>query len=219
MKLRIHLAAIAALAVSARLFAGPIVLSNNLSEPTQDIDTLTTTTWHAISFATDNNAYTLDTVTLLMELGGGSAASIANVVAPAAADIPEVDLYSDNSGSPGTLIAALVAIGTPTFALQNIDFAGGGNALAANSTYWVVLRALSGVVSWGFASDDLGTGIGFTDVWAATGDGGGTWALHPNDQPDQAEVTADLVAPEPSTLLMTGVGFLALAGVVRRRFV
>jgi hypothetical protein len=220
MKLHIRLAAIAAFAISSRLFAGPIVLSNNLTEPTQDIDTLSTTAWHAISFTTDNNAYTLDTVTLLMQLGGASAAAIADVGAPAAADIPEVDLYSDNSGSPGTLIAALAAIGTPSFALQNIDFAGGGNALAANSTYWIILRALSGAVSWGFASDDLGTGSGFTDVWAETGDSGATWAVHSVDQPDQAEVTADLVgAPEPSTLLMTGVGFLALACVVRRRFV
>jgi len=221
MKLHIRLAAIAAFAISARLFAGPIILSNDLTEPNQNIDSLTTTTWHGISFTTDNNAYTLDTVTLFMELGGGTAAaSVAAVGAPAAADTPEVDLYSDNGGVPGTLIAALAAIGTPNFSLQNIDFAGGGNALAANSTYWIVLRALSGEVSWGFAADNLGSGIGFTDVWAETADSGATWAAHANDQPDQAEVTADLVGvPEPSTLLMTGVGFLALAGVVRRRFV
>jgi hypothetical protein len=219
MKFHIRLAAIAAFAISSRLFAGPIVLSNNLAEPTANADTISTTHWEAISFTTDNNAYTLDTVTLLMELGGG-AASAADIGALAVADIPEVDLYSDNSGSPGSLIAALAAIGTPSFSLQNIDFAGGGNALAANSTYWIVLQATSGVVAWGFPTDDNGTGIGFTDVWGETNDGGGSWTIHSVDQPDQAEVTADLVgAPEPSTLLLTGVGFLALAGVVRRRFV
>jgi hypothetical protein len=218
MRLNLHFAALAALGMSTSLFAGPVVLTNNLSEPQQFVDVLSTTFWHGISFTTDNNAYTMDTVTLNMELGGSSA-SIA-VGAPAVSDIPEVDLYSDSGGSPGSLIAVLAAIGTPTFSLQDVDFAGGGNALAANTTYWIVLRALSGNVSWGYTTTNNGSGIGFTDNIGSSSNSGATWFTEVGDFPDQAEVTADLVgAPEPSTMLLTGAAFLALAGVVRRRLV
>jgi hypothetical protein len=219
MKFNLNFAALAAFAISTALFAGPVVLSDNLTEPQQFVDALSTTYWHGISFATDNNAYTLDTVTLFMELGGNTA-SIADVGTLAVADVPEVDLYSDSGGAPGSLIAVLAALGTPSYSLQDIDFAGGGNALAANTTYWIVLRALSGNVSWGYASDNNGSGIGFTDDLGYSSNSGANWSTTVGDLPDQAEVTADLVgAPEPSTMLLTGAAFLILAISLRRRFV
>jgi hypothetical protein len=219
MKLHIPLAASAAFVISTTLFAGPVVLTNNLSEPLQSVDALSTSYWHGISFTTDNNGYTLDTVTLFMELGGGTS-SIADVGTLAVGDIPEVDLYSDSGGSPGSLLAVLAAIGTPSNSLQDVDFAGGGNTLAANSTYWIVLRALSGNVSWGYAATNNGSGIGFTDDIGSSNDSGATWFTEVGDYPDQAEVTADLIGtPEPSTLLLTGAAFLTLAISLRRRFV
>jgi hypothetical protein len=218
MRLNLYLTAVASLVLSANLFAGPIVLSNNLAEPLESVDTLSTTYWHAISFTTDGNTYTLDTVTLLMELGAGATTSAA--LPNAVADVPEVDLYSDNSGSPGSLITALTATSAYDYTLQDVTFGGAGVTLSANSTYWVVLRALSGAVSWGYAATNNGTGIGFTDVLASSNDSGSTWHVALGDLPDQAEVTADPAGvPEPSTVFLTGIGFLALAGAARRRFV
>jgi hypothetical protein len=220
----LRFAAVAAFAISTHLSGGPVILTNNLTEPLLGLDTLSTTVWHAISFTTDNNAYTLDSVTLLMELGGVStnAPSLQSLIGNAAAqaDIPEADLYSDSSGSPGTLITALTAITSYDTTLQDVTFTAAGVTLLANSTYWVVLRATSGVVTWAYPTTNNGSGVGFTDVYAFSNTSGASWTVATGENPDQAEVIGDLAGvPEPSTLLLAGLGFLALAVSLRRRIV
>jgi PEP-CTERM motif len=217
----LRFAAVAAFAISTHLSGGPVILTNNLTEPLLGLDTLSTTLWHAISFTTDNNAYTLDSVTLRMELGGVTTNAASLIGNAPAADIPEADLYSDSAGSPGALITVLTATSAYDYTLQDVNFAAAGVTLLANSTYWVVLKATSGEVTWAYPTTNNGSGVGFTDVYAFSNTSGASWTVAgPGENPDQAEVIGDLASvPEPSTLLLAGLGFLALAVSLRRRVV
>ena len=222
MKMKLSLLALAA-AFAGTLSAGSVVLTSNLAEPLDGANTIGTSTWFAISFFTDGNSYSLTSATLVMELGdGGVVTSVAPAFSPAAvADIPELDLYSDNGGNVGSELATFTDPITFTTSLDDNVFTISGVTVSPNTTYWLVLKALSGIVSWGFPTDDNGTGIGFTDTFTATTNGGATWDTPvAGDEPNLAEVDANLSGvPEPSTAWLVIPGFLLLAAIRARRTV
>jgi hypothetical protein len=204
-----------ALALSGHLSAG-VILSNNLTETTLSADTIGTSHFEAISFATDNNTYSFNSAILLVAPGVVSTSAL-NLATAAAADIPEVDLYADDgSPGPGTLIQTLTNPGSFGVGLAQATFTGSGIILSPNTTYWVVLKTISGNFSWGIPTDSIGSGVGFTDTWAFTTDGTPPWAVA-SGQPDQAEIIGDLVAaPEPSSFWLIACGSVLLLAFGRR---
>ena len=179
------------------------ILSNNLSSPSGGADTATGTNWLTASFNTNASAYTLNNVTLLL----------ANTSAGAA----EVDIYADGGLQPGTLLGTLASPGSYSATLANTTFTTSGLSLAANSTYWTVLKANSGSFDLSFANDDSSTGSGFTDTYGNSPDAGATWFTF-QGFPYQMSVTATATAvPEPGTIALLASGSLFGAGCLLKR--
>ena len=152
-------------------------LSDNLSETSGGSETATGSTYLATSFAT-TTATTLTQVRLLMDQVSSGTAT--------------VSIYSDSGSEPGTLVATLTSPSSYSSSLASTTFSSAsGVSLAADTTYWVVLKASAGSYNWSFTSDDensASTGDGFTGVWGISSDSGVTWYID-NDYPLQMSVT------------------------------
>ena len=190
----------AALVFSCSVSAG-VILSDTLgSAPSGLSNTMSNIRYLAISFQTDNNSYLLDTVTVLVAQDAGTTGA-------------EVQLFSDANG-PGTLLATLNGPSTFSTVLTDEDFTDPGFLLSANTTYWVVAQTVSGTAYWSVPADSVGTGVGFTGIWAFLQNPPNPWTLEPPlDNAFQAEVTADAV-PEPSTLALLSLSFLIVGLMV-----
>jgi hypothetical protein len=193
------LAAVVLTRAAAPAVQGQVILSNNLSATTAGTETASGTTWLTASFGTGSTSYTLNSVTLLL----------ANTTAGQAS----LSLYSDGTLEPGTALGTLTAPASYSGALANTTFAASGLTLAANTTYWVVLRATSGAIDWAWTSDNTGTGVGFQHTWGSSDDAGSTWFTF-DTFPTQFSITATPV-PEPGSLALVGVGAVGL--LLRRR--
>ena len=184
-----------------------VTLSDNLSATTQFQEPISEDYWAAASFGTGTQSWTLQSVTLYIQaLSGGTA---------------QLDIYKDTNdptnapsqpgnSSIGTLSSPV--IGTT---LRNYTFTPGSLLpLDPNSTYWVVLHALTGEVDWVYPkAGSGGSGIGFQDYWATSDDAGSTWPYRYSDAAFMMQVTA---IPEPSTLALFGSAAL-LFGIGYRR--
>jgi hypothetical protein len=169
------------------------ILSDNLSAASAGTETATGDTWLTSSFGTDSSAYTLSSVTLLLA-GSGQA---------------EVDIYSDGGLQPGSLLGMLVSPGSYSITPTDTTFTTSGITLDADSTYWVVLHALTGSFDWSWTFDDAaGTGVGYQDTWGQSQDAGATWFTF-NSSPTQMAVTASAV-PEPGPIILCAAGAMAL---------
>jgi hypothetical protein len=189
----------AALVFSSSLSAG-VILTDNLSEPSDGSNTMSNIRYLAIDFRTDNNAYQLDTVTLLVAQDAGTTG-------------PLVQLFSD-AGQPGTLLATLNGPAAFPATLTDEDFTSPGLLLSPNTTYWIVAQTASGTAYWSDPTTSVGTGVGFLGQWAFLDSPPAPWTVLPvGDQPFQAEVTADVV-PEPSTFALLAVPFLVLGALM-----
>ena len=198
------LAGLAALPLGAR--AQATTLSDNLSNATYDIEAVTGSTWAASSFGTDASAYTLDSVTLLLEESSAGTATL--------------DIYSDGGLQPGSLVGTLTAsTAYSTTTLSDTTFTASGITLAADTTYWAVLQSSAGEFDWSYTADNTGGGAGFQDQWAESDDAGATWFDYDTD-PTQMQVVATAVAapePSPAVALPLGAALLGAAIFVRRR--
>lgn len=211
MKRFLSLAAMLGLGAWVAPARGEVVLSNNLGKPVADFEQLTDPEhWVASSFATTATADTVLSVTLLMDRYSSDG-------------VAELDIYTDSSDAPGTLVAALTPPGSYSSALEETTFTapGGGLPLAPSTTYWVVLKALNGDFDWAWTESSQGSGPGFQHTWSSTYDSGATWLTF-HEEPMLMKVTAAGIqaVPEPSTLALGGVGLLAgltVAGRRRRR--
>ncbi len=179
------------------------ILSSNLSSPSGGVDTATGTNWLSVSFNTNASAYTLNNVTLLL----------AN--SSAGAGTAEVDIYTDGGLQPGTLLGALTSPGSISTTLADTTFTTSGLSLAANSTYWTVLKANTGSFNLSFANDDASTGSGFTDTYGNSADAGATWFTF-TGFPYQMSVTATAAVPEPGTIALLASGSLFGTGLLLR---
>ncbi|MEI7956655.1 MAG: choice-of-anchor R domain-containing protein, partial [Verrucomicrobiota bacterium] len=146
--------------------------------------------WPASQFTTDGHAYSLTSVVLMMQQFGASTA--------------QVDIYSNVGNHPGVSVGTLVSPGsyadtpTPTTFTASLS----GVPLAANSSYWVVLRASdqTSKLYWWETSTATGTGVGFTSTWTRSADYGSTWfADARTTYPQQMQVYADVVVVGPVT--------------------
>ena len=108
--------------------ASTVILSDNLSEVSGGVEPVSETRWVTTSFGTGRISSILDAATLRLS-GGGTV---------------ELDLYSNDSGHPGTLLGVLTpsAVSIPS-AESSVSFGGNGLQLAADTTYWEVLKVPS----------------------------------------------------------------------------
>ena len=179
------------------------VAVSNLGENIDAFSLATATTWLANSFTTDNQTYTLNSVTMSLAIGGPTLTKAA----------PKI--YSDSSGVPGSSLE--------NYASQDIlidgdfTFTSAGLTLAPNTTYWLVLQhvGFSIGVQWPSTFSDNQTGswtIG--DTMRESIDSGSTW---PNTYSWTGRFSVDAtVAPVPEPqeyLLAMGVGLIAFAAL------
>jgi len=180
------------------------VLSDNLpssSSPsiTGGVENAAGETWLTAGFGTDGWDYNLTSIALLLQR-----ISIGGQV--------ELDVYDDDLLQPGSLVGSLEYTGAIGTDLSEVAFTATGLSLKANSSYWVVLKAVTGEFAWAWADDASGAGAGFQHTWGSTDDAGSTWFTY-DSYPLQMRVAAAAV-PEPGSLIPFALG----AGAVLIRF-
>ena len=147
--------------------------------------TETSTEFWAQSFTVGSTAEVLSTVDVSLTAGSPSGEFF-------------VDLYSNNAGSPGTMLEALTGTNNPPGGIST--YSSSGSALSANTTYWIVQGISSG---GGFQywdeennnSPEVGSSIGAKFSF----DSGSSWSLQPGFSM-QMVVNGTEAVPEPSTV-------------------
>ena len=181
-------------------------LSNNLNAPTAYTELISGTQWVSASFGTGGSAYTLAEITLLMQSDGGGTAGLA--------------LYSDSNGTPGVQLGSLQTPTAFSSVLTPTSFGGNSLTLTADTTYWAVLRPISGTTEWAYTDDNTGSGSGFQNTWAISYDGGSGWYTS-DSQPMQMRVDGNPsgATPEPGSAFLLLLGaVLTGAAALRRKF-
>lgn len=181
--------------------AAPITLYDSIGGNTAAAsNTADATNWLADEFKTDGLEYQVASVVIRF------------VSAPLGS--VKVDLYTNNTTGnvPGTFLKAFTNPGS----LQSGDNTftmSGSPVLAANSSFWVVLKN-SG--TWQY-TNGTSTGPGASDRWADGSSSGAIWNAS-NGGPYMMTVSA-VAVPEPSTWAMgaSGLGIAGLAAFRRRR--
>jgi len=163
--------------------------------------TETSTEFWAQSFTVGSSAEVLTTVDVSLFPGSPSGQFF-------------VDLYSNNAGSPGTMLEALTGNNNPSGGTET--YTSSGSSLSANTTYWIVqgISSGGGFQYWNEEnnnSPEVGSSIGAKFSF----DSGASWSLQPGFSM-QMVVNGTEAVPEPSTIwasLSAAVGML----VLRRR--
>lgn len=181
-------------------------ISSNLTDASAGTETASGSNLLAASFGTGSSSATLEAVTLLL----------ANSTAGAA----EVDLYTNSLLGPGSLVTQLAPPATYSAILTDVNFTANGVTLAANSTYWVVLKATTGAFDWSWTADNTGTGIGYQGTWGTSTDGGNTWftyAVFPTQLSVTTAETATAATPEPGTWILCAATLFIGAYFLRKK--
>jgi PEP-CTERM motif len=126
-----------------------------------------------------------------------------------------VELLSDASGAPGSVLESWTLTNVPSYGSSFTPEALAAVSpitLSAGTTYWVELVSLSSNPTvWNYSPSIMGS----TDVLGnATGP---NWVADSNQFVPAYDVLGTAAVPEPSTLLLFGVGLLSLAGMVLLR--
>jgi hypothetical protein len=185
--------------LSASTSRGTTVLSDNLGQTSNGIEDVSVDRWVTSSFGTDGSSYVLDSVTLRLR-GEGTV---------------ELDLYSDNAGKPGSFLGALTSPGIIPAGDSDVTFGGNGLGLSANTTYWEVLKGVTGTPAWYWTESTSGTGVGFQHTWGFSEDAGVTWSTF-TTQPQLMQVVAATPSTAPdsaSTVLLLSWCLVLLGGV------
>jgi hypothetical protein len=164
--------------------------------------------WLAQSFFTGGfpSGYVLDSVQLRMNTPSGTPTGFG------------VSIYAATGGFPGSLVGSL--IGPSPLASGDFSYAASGIPLLPSTSYFVVANsaspASSGAFSWslvgsGFA--DITGGWGYAPYQSSESSDGLEWAR--TGLNFHMAVYATLV-PEPSSLVMAGLGGLVLAAARAR---
>ncbi len=205
----------------------PIVLSDNLGQSPTWYFSATGTNWVGGSFGTGGSSYLLDSVTLWMRMTTIGTAQVAiythnstSYSFPQPSPPTLLNQYVYN-GKPDTQIGPNLTLSglMPTTSFGLATFTATGITLAANSTYWVGLKAsYDSAFVWGFTYSLVGSGVGFQGTYGYTYDYGGLgvgWAsggkVITSGPAMMMQVTA--TTPAPATLLLLGSGLFGLAAI------
>ena len=159
--LRVARVALLALLAAIVSSAAADTLSNNLENVTSGAELATPTRRLTASFGAGPAAFSLGSDTLLLPN-------------PFCARAP-LDLHADGNFEPGARIATLDSPASYSTTPAATVFNASGVTLSANTTYWIVLRPLSGAFEWAWTADNSGAGVGFQHVWGVSDDGGAAW--------------------------------------------
>ncbi len=177
-------------------------LSDNLSSTTYYTEVVSGNTWIAAGFATGHSSYVLKTAILL--LSGPSSGQA------------ELDLYSSSGSQPGSRLGALTSPGSYSSEPSGTTFTSADLLLSPNTSYWVVLKGLTGDFEWGYTDTNAGSGVGFQHNWGESTDVGASWFTS-DIEPMQLRITADPVSaavPEPESVQIVLGGLLCLGARV-----
>ena len=183
---------------------GDYSISNNLSGTSGGVETATGTSLLAAGF------------------GSGAGGQLSGVTLALVNFVPgtaEVDIYNDGGAEPGASVGVLTLSSGFVSGTANPTFAASGITLAANTNYWIVLKALGAAsVNWSWTATNAGTGAGYQNTWGQYDDSFGTWFTY-NSYPTQMNVLiASSAVPEPSSLILWGFGAAGVTlGWLRRR--
>ncbi len=193
-----------------------VTLVENLSQSNSDTGGITfDDLWQGSSFTTGSSSYNLNSATLLFQEFSASTDLF-------------VRLYSDNSGQPGTVITNFTNPTPITTTLTNNTFTlATPQALAANTTYWLVSGTTGGgEYYWGYTKSFNQTGLpGWTigDGYVFSSDQSASWDTDPTGGPYQfslegTENAPPTSVPEPgSVVALLGLGGLGLASSLKKR--
>lgn len=172
--------------------AAPVTLYDSIGSNTANGHTPADgSSWLANQFLTDAQSYTLDSVVMSL------------YQAPQNGTV-QLDLYSDNSGVPGSSLGTFNAPGS--FAAGNNTFTASGLwNLAANSTFWIVLKGIgTGSAAWNYTFGTV-SGDGAADVTIRSLNSGSSWDPSATGQPFMMQVNATPASNVPE-IDPSGVG-------------
>jgi hypothetical protein len=137
-------------------------------------------------------------------------------------DVVKVFIESSSAGAPsGTVLDTLTTTGTiPTGSGQNLTFTCAVcSTLLSGTTYDIVVQQTAGadVPRWNLVSPAT-AGTVYLDAGAGPTSTSWTPFSLPNISAFEVDGTDPVAAPEPSSLLLLGVGLLALVAIGRKKF-
>jgi len=201
---RLALAAVVAVVVPISA-ARADILVDNLLEPQRGTTIVTADFWAAQSFVTAGSAVTLQSVELWLGRRDGD-------------PLLTAELRADSASGPA---ATQASFGLPLLApgATQIELLPSlpPVALAANSTYWIVLGVTgAGSFGWTYAEGENQTGPGALGNYNYSSDGGASWTSYGNLNPYLVRVNVTAV-PEPAGVATLLAGMALIAALRQRR--
>lgn len=178
---------------------------NNIGSSTMDEDPVSSLGPLADSFSTGSSGFSLEQVAVDLL-----------ATTPADGGSLSVLLLSDSSTSPGPVLDAIGALDDASLSTSLADYTltlATPYTLAPDTRYWIELSSSTSSAEWAWSVDSTAQGVAGEYVASSFGVFSNIFG------PYQMELSGTVIptsAPEPSTLLLIGVGLLGLAWLYRR---
>ncbi len=181
--------------------AGASVVFDNLSSPSNGVDSINSFGPLAGSFSTGASSFSFAGIGLKLEDLGAPSGSFT------------IQLLADNNISPGNPIYTIATVldSTLTNSLQDYFFTlAQPQVLDPNTRYWIGVTSNNSTAGWSWSVDTSGFGVDgqyFANQSGIFTDDNGGYQMQVSD------------VPEPSTLITLGTGVVGLLGGLRRKLV
>ena len=183
------------------------VIVDNLSQAIQDYGAVTSTTWVANQFTTDNQSYDLTSVRLNLRTAFNTAGNFI------------VQIWDDNlTTGPGNLLLTLSGSSNPASAGLYTYIPLTTVTLNPATSYWIAAGVSSGngIYGWNSTSTSAANGLGSVGGFSVSFDGGATWNGSDPSAHQMFSVSGFSV-PEPRSYALTAGAVLLGFAAWRRR--